>query len=75
MTESYDRIINIWDLNSCRCLNKLVNESNISCFCLISNNQLACGCENGLVNIWNINLSTIVKTFKARMILIYHFYY
>ena len=34
-------------------------------YCLISANQVACGCENGLINIYDLDYSKIVKSFKA----------
>ena len=47
------------------CLNTLQNESTVYSLCLISDNQIACGCENGSIEIWDINALEKVKSFKA----------
>jgi len=46
-------------------LNTLTNKSSVDPLCLISNNQIACCCLDGSINIWNLNNSTIIKSFKA----------
>jgi WD40 repeat protein len=65
ISSSDDKTIKIWDLNSYKCLNTLKNEFYVESLCLISDNQIACGCWNGTINIWNIANSTKVKSFKA----------
>ena len=62
---SLDKTIKIWDFNSYECLNTLENESGVCSLSLISDNQIACGCLNGFIVIWNLDNSTKVKTFKA----------
>ena len=54
---SCDKTLKIWDLNSYECLNTLTNKSDIYALCLISDNQIACGCRNGSINIWNLDNS------------------
>ena len=59
------KIIKIWDLNTYKCLNTLKNESDIVCFCLISDNQIACGCMNGSIKICDLNSLTEINSFEA----------
>ena len=65
ISASCDKTLKIWDLNSYECLITLVNQSEVYSLCLISHNQIACGCGDGSINIWNLNNSKQVKSFKA----------
>ena len=38
--------------------------------CLISENQIACGCRNGTINIWDLERLTKVKSFKAHIYIV-----
>jgi len=62
---SYDKTIKIWRLNSYKCLKTLKNDSEVESLCLISANQIACGCGDGSINIWNLYNSIKIKSFKA----------
>jgi WD40 repeat protein len=66
ISQPYDTTIKIWDLNSYECLKTLFGIlPYVWSLCLISDNQIACGCVDGSVNIWNLDNSTKIKTFKA----------
>ena len=65
ISASTNKEIKIWDFNSYECLNTLENESGVCSLYLVSDNQIACGCLNGFIVIWNLDNSTKVKTFKA----------
>ena len=62
---SWDKSIKIWDLNTNQCLSISKNESVIISLCLISDNQIALGCENGFIYIRDLNGLTKIKSFKA----------
>jgi WD40 repeat protein len=62
---SWDKTIKIWDLNSYDCLNTLTNQSPVYSLCLISNSKIACGCQDGSINIWNLADFKRCKSFKA----------
>ena len=65
LSGSGDKTIIIWDLNSYECLNTLIIDFYPLCLCLISDNQIACGFENGLISILDSNSLKFVKSFKA----------
>ena len=62
---SDEETIQVFDLNSYKCLNTLELESRVDCFCLISENEIACGCRNGSILILNLDYLTKIKAFKA----------
>ena len=62
---SKDETIKIWDLNTNECMKTFKNKECVYSLCLISRNELACGTQNGCINIWNLNKSIKVKSVKA----------
>ena len=65
LSGSDDKKIKIWDLDSFECLNTLKNEKGIKSLCSILDNQIACGCYDGSINIWDLFGLNKVKSFKA----------
>ena len=62
---SGDRTIQIIDLISYELVDTIVNDSNINSLCLINENVLACGCDDGYIFIWDLKTSTKKVSFKA----------
>ena len=62
---SYDKTIKIWNLFNFNCISTLKNDSEVGALSILPNNQLACGCKNGLINIWSLQYSNILKSIKA----------
>ena len=57
--------IKIWDINTYECLNTFKNDSPVESLCLISNNLIACGCNDGSIMICDFISLTKIKSFKA----------
>ena len=64
---SSDKLIKIWDLITYKCLNTSRNEFGITFLCLISANKIACGCQDGSIQILNVDNFIKVKLFKAHV--------
>jgi WD40 repeat protein len=62
---SLDNTIKIWDLNSYECLTTLTNQTYVQSLCLISCEEIACGCKDGSINIWKLSNSIKINSFKA----------
>ena len=62
---SHDSTIKIWDLNTYECLNTLECETAVFSLCLISNDQIACGCAHGKIQIWPLLHLNRMKSFFA----------
>ena len=65
VSSSADTTIKIWDLISYECLNTLTIKTGVYSLSLLPNNEIACGCLDGSIHIWNLENSIEVKTFKA----------
>ena len=67
--------IRIWDLGSYKCLNQLETNSTAKSLCLISNDRIACGCQDGSILILNLNNINEIASFKAHDNSISHLLY
>jgi WD40 repeat protein len=50
---SMDRTIRVWELDSYKCKQSFSNSQVLS-LCLLSDDELACGCSDGIINIWTV---------------------
>ena len=64
-------MIKIWDLKTYECQDTLENESDVLSLCLINDNQIACSCDDGSINIWVFTTLTKVKSFEKDNCLLY----
>ena len=68
ISSSLDARFNMWNLNSYKCLfNYRFQTASVSSFCLISDNEIACGCQDGYIRIVSLDdmMSTKIKKIKA----------
>jgi WD40 repeat protein len=62
---SDDKNIKIWNLDTFECVKTLKDGSDIGSLCLISENKLACGCQDGMISVWDLNIFNKLKSFTA----------
>jgi WD40 repeat protein len=62
---SIGEVIKIWDLKSHRCLHTIINYLEVHSLCLISEDEIACGCDYGSFIVWNLNSLKKVRSIRV----------
>jgi WD40 repeat protein len=62
---SLDETIKIWSLDSFECLHTLKIFLRVHSLCLLSDDQIACGCDFGSFIIWNLVSLNKVRSFRV----------
>jgi WD40 repeat protein len=63
---SSDKTIRVWNIeNDFECVQTLQQEGSVTSLCLLPNNILVCGLNNGKITKWNLNDFTKIDSFEA----------